>query len=432
MNRRIVITGMGVFSPVGIGVDVYWRALVSGTSGVGPITRFEVGDFPIRVAAEVPQFKPRDYIPKPHHKALKVMSWDVQLGVAAAMSAIEDAQIITGEKRVDPTRLGIYFGAGNMTTDLDEVGQACATAREQTGDIDLNLFGPAAMQTFFPLWLLKYLPNMPACHISIFVDAEGPNNSVTTGDAASTQAVGEACRVIERGAADVMICGGVDSKIHPVSLGRYQLLGQASLREGKPEEMSRPFEKSRDGFVVAEGAAALIVEDHEHAKTRGAKIYAEITGFGGGCDAYAPEKVEPEGRGTRLALQNALKDARLEPGDVDVVFANANGSIEGDRAESRAISAVFGDGTDGVPVTSTKSMIGHVSAGGGTLDAVAAVCALNEGVIPPTINYDEPDPECAVNGVGNTFLRKELKYVMVSSGGCVGQHAALLVGRYRE
>ncbi|HUW55287.1 MAG TPA: beta-ketoacyl-[acyl-carrier-protein] synthase family protein [Planctomycetota bacterium] len=432
MDRRIVITGMGVFSPVGIGVDTYWQSLVSGTSGVRPITRFQVGDFALKMVAEVPEFKPRDYIPKEQRKSLKVMSWDVKLGVAAAMSAVEDARIIVEGKRVDPTRLGISFGAGNMMTDLDEVGSSFAAATREGSEVDLCVFGPAAMQGFFPLWLLKYLPNMPACHVSIFCGAEGPSNSVTTGDAASLQALGEGCRAIERGAADVMICGGVDAKIHPVCLTRYMLMGATTTTDTKPEEMSRPFEKSRDGFVPGEGAAAVVIEEHEHAKARGATILAEIRGFGGGCDAYAPEKIEPEGRGTRQALQNALRDATLDAGDVDAVFACANGSVEGDRAESRAIAAVFGDGPDAVPVTSTRSMIGYISAAGGLLDVVAAVRAIADATIPPTINYDEPDPECSVNVVGNTALKKELRNVMVSSGGFGGQHAAILVSGYRE
>ena len=432
MNRRIVITGMGVFSPLGIGADTHWQGLVSGTSAVRPITRFDVGDFPIKMVAQTPDFKPRDYIPKQHRKSLKVMSWDVKLGVAAAMSAVEDSQIIVEGKRVDPARLGISFGAGNMMSDPDEIAGSFAAATVKGSEVDLEAFGPAAMQGFFPLWLLKYLPNMPACHISIFCDAQGPSNSVTTGDAASVQALGEGCRAIERGAADVMICGGVDAKIHPVSLARYMLLGTATTRDAKAEELSRPFEKSRDGFVPGEGAGAVVIEALEHAKTRGAKIHAEVTGFGGGCDACAPEKVQPEGRGARLALQNALKDATLDAGDVDAVFSCANGSIEGDRAKSRAIAAVFGDGADGVPVTATRSMMGYISAGGGILDVVAAVRAIADGTVPPTLNYDEPDPECVVNVVGNTALHKELKNVMVSSGGFGGQHAALAVSSYRE
>jgi 3-oxoacyl-[acyl-carrier-protein] synthase II len=432
MGRRVVVTGLGILSPVGVEVDTYWRALVSGTSGVRPVTRFEVGDYPIQAAAEITSdFKPRDYIPKEHRKALKVMAWDIQLGVAAAMSAVQHSGIITETRRVDPTRLGVSFGCGSIASDVDELGPALVPAVKPGQSLDFRLFGTEAMKTFFPLWMLKYLPNMPACHISIFCDAQGPNNSITTGDAASTQALGEAYRVIERGSADVMICGGVDGKVNPLSFIRYQLLGNVNLKGGKPEEMSRPFEKSRCGFVIGEGAAAVILEELEHARARGAKIYAELTGYGSACDAYDVDRIHPDGRGMCLALKNALRDAKLKCEDVDAVFANAKGTVEGDRAESRALNTVFGKGTRGVRVTSTKSMIGYISAAMGVMDAVAASCAVGANTIPPTINYHEPDPECAVNVVANTACETELNHVVVSSGGFGGQFAVLVISKCR-
>jgi len=432
MGRRVVITGLGILSPVGIDVDTYWRALVNGTSGVRPVMRFEVGEYAIQAAAEIPpDFKPRDYIPKEHRKALKVMAWDIQLGVAAALSAVQHSGIITETKRVDPTRLGTSFGCGSIASDVDELGPALVPAVKPDHSLDLRLFGTEAMKTFFPLWMLKYLPNMPACHISIFCDAQGPDNSITTGDAASTQAIGEAYRVIERNSADVMICGGVDGKINPLSFIRYQLLGNVNVSGGKPEELSRPFDRLRCGFVIGEGAGAVILEELEHAKARGAKIYAEITGYGSACDAYRVDKVHPEGRGMCLALKNALRDAKRRPDEVDAVFASASGTVEGDRAESRALNTVFGRGTDGVRVTSTKSMIGYISAAMGVIDTVAAACAVGANVIPPTINYREPDPECAVNVVANTACETELNHVLVSSGGFGGQVAVLVISKYK-
>lgn len=429
MPRRVVITGIGVFSPVGIGQDEYVRSLLSGTSGVAAVTRFETGTFPIRFAAEVPAFKPRDYIPKQHRKAIKVMSWDVQLGVAAAMAAVEDAGIITETGRVDPTRLGTSFGCGHIASNVDEMGEAFAAAVID-GRFDVRTFGTEAMRTFFPLWLLKYLPNMPACHVSIFCDTQGPNNSITSGDCASTQALGEARRVIERGAADVMIAGGVDAKINPISFVRYYLLNATTTADGDPKTLSRPFEKSRSGFVIGEGGAGLILEEYEHARARGATIYAELKGYGSGCDAWRVDEPHPDGRGARIAMQNALRTAGLNASDIDAVFASANGSVAGDRAESRAINAVFGTGRDdAVPVTSTKSMIGFISAGSGVLDVAAAVGAIAEGVIPPTLNYDEPDPECNVNVVANTARKAALDHVMISSGGFGGQHAAVVISR---
>lgn len=429
MNRRVVVTGLGVFSPLGIDVDTNWQGLLSGTSGISPITRFDIGDHPVQAAGQVPDFKPRDHIPKEHRKALKVMSWDVRLGVAAAMAAIEHAGIITEEKRVDPTRLGVSFGSGFMASDIDEMAPAFVECTKPGQEFDLKLFGVEAMRSFFPLWLLKYLPNMPACHISIFVDAEGPSNSITTGDASSAQAIGEGCRVIERGAADVMICGGVDGKVNPTSLSRYQLLGLACTVQDDPKKLSRPFEKSRSGFVPAEGGAAIVLESYDHAKARGAEIYAEITGYGSGCDAYRAEKVHPDGRGMQTALRSALRDAKLNGGEVDAVFANANGSVEGDRAESRALKAVFTDG--GPVVTSTKSMWGYISAAQAVLDVVAACGALSKAAVPPTLNYDVPDPECPVNVVTGAAREMELNHVVVNSGGFGGQFAALLVSKFK-
>jgi 3-oxoacyl-[acyl-carrier-protein] synthase II len=427
-----VVTGLGILSPVGIDVDTYWKALVSGTSGIRPVTRFATGSYPVQAAGEITSdFKPRDYIPKEHRKALKVMAWDIQLGVAAAMSAVGHSGIITETRRVDPARLGVSFGCGQIASDVDEMGPALVPSVKADHTLDYKVLGAEAMRTFFPLWMLKYLPNMPACHISIFCDAQGPDNSITTGDAASTQAIGEGFRVIERGCADVMICGGVDAKVSPLSFIRYQLLADVNLSGGKPEELSRPFDKTRCGFAVGEGAGSVILEELEHAKARGATIYAEIEGYGAGCDAYSVDKVHPDGRGMRVAMQGALRDAKLSPGDVDMVFAGATGAKEGDRAESRALNTVFGKGPESVRVTSTKSMIGYISAAMGVIDTVAASCAVRANVIPPTINYHVPDPECAVNVVANQAQEKELNHVLVNSGGFGGQFAVLAIRKYR-
>ena len=428
MSRRTVITGLGVVSPLGIGKDCFWEALGSGTSGVGPVTLFDLGDYPVRAAAEVPDFKARNYIPKEHRKAVKLMSRDVQLGVASAMLAVEDAGIITGENRVDPTRLGTSFGCGFIASDVNEIAEAFAVSVID-GKLDLRKFGIESMKTFFPLWLLKYLPNMPACHVSIFCNTQGPNNSLTSGDAASTQAVGEACRVIERGGADVMICGGVDGKVNPISYMRFKILGNVVTRNRKLEELSRPFEKSRAGAVPGEGSVGLILEEYEHAKTRGATIYAELKGYGLGCDAYKVNEVHPEGRGMRIAMRNALRTSGLAPDEIDLIFAGANGSVVGDAAESRAINAVFGEDAGGPLVTSTKSMIGYISAATGIFDVAAAMGALRRQSIPPTINYDEPDPECNVNVVGNTAREATLDNILINSGGFGGQFSALVVGK---
>ncbi len=444
MDRRIVITGIGVFSSVGIGQEAFAQALFAGVSGVKPISKFDVGDFPIRVGAEVPKFKTRDYIPEEQKKAIKVMSYDVQLGVAAGMSAVADARIIpslvlgketttpnggTVPERVDPARLGISFGCGFISSDVDELAPPYFQAVKEDA-LDYRQLGDALMKGLTPLWLLKFLPNMPACHISIFVDAQGPNNSLTTGDAASLEAIGEGFRVLQRGWADVMICGGVDAKVNPISLARYRLLGWTNTKPGAPETLARPFEKSRAGFVVGDGAAALILETLDHAQARGATIYGEVLGFGGGCDARGLNKIDPDGRGCRIAMKAALRDAKVNPAEIGAVFANAGGSVQGDRAEARAIASVFGAGPKAAPVTATRSMIGHISSGGGALDAAAALAAFKAGAIPPTLNYDVPDRECPVNVVGKSARQALLDKVLINNGGFGGQFVSLVLGRY--
>jgi 3-oxoacyl-[acyl-carrier-protein] synthase II len=400
------------------------------------------------------------------------MSYDVQLGVVAAMSAVADSGIIpalgkgtagtvpdsgtvpmsgTVPGRVDPTRLGISFGCGNISSDPEELASSYAAGVKDNA-VDYRAIGAEVMKGLTPLWLLKYLPNMPACHVSIFVDAQGPNNSLTTGDAASLEAIGEAFRVIRRGWADVMIAGGVDAKVNPINLIRYRLLGWANMNDGAPETLARPFDKARAGFVVGEGAASLILEELHHARARGAKIYGEVLGFGGGCDATGLNEPHPDGRGCRIAMTAALRDAKTAPADVDAIFANASGAVVGDRAEARAIASVFGPYVAHPPsgvssssstqpraagrqtpplVTATRSMIGHVSAGGGALDAVAALSAIEAGAIPPTLNCDAPDPECPVNVMKRTPLSvANLDRILINNGGFGGQFASLVIGRY--
>lgn len=425
MSRRVVITGLGAVTPIGVGADAYWTSLAHGVSGIRPFSRFDVNGFPIKAAAEVRDFDPRAFIPQ--KKALKVMAWDIQLAVAAAAMAVDDSRIITPEKRVAPDRLGCSFGAGLISTDIDEIAPTIMHSMDEQKQFKLLRFGTSVMADLFPLWLLKYLPNMPACHVSIFYDAQGPNNSLTTGDTASAQAIGEAFRIISRGKADVMICGGADAKLNLLSMVRYQLTGQANTEGGDAAKLSRPFDRKRAGFVVGEGAAAIVLEEVEHARRRGAKIYAELAGYGAGCDAWRVDTPHPEGRGTQVALKQVFRDSGLTPADVDAVFANARGTRDGDRAECRALHAVCGDLASKVPVTSTKSMLGYISAALGVLDVVAAVRALGEQVIPPTLNYEEPDPECPVNVVAGKAKEAKLRNVLVNTAGFGGQCAALML-----
>ena len=287
------------------------------------------------------------------------------------------------------------------------------------------------MSQLFPLWLLKYLPNMPACHISIFFDAQGPSNSITTGDSASLQAIGEAYRVIARGDADIMITGGAGSKIDPLALVRYYLLEKLITADGGPERIYRVFDKNRKGFIVGEGSGILILEDLESAKARGGQIHAELVGYGAAFDAYDINKVHPDGRGIRGAMNRALEDASLSPGEIDLVIAHGLGTSDSDSAESKALKSVFGE--DGVPVTALKPILGYASAAGGSFDGIAGILALNNKIIPPLINLDEVDNECSgVNFVTEASPKAAINNVLINAFGFGGQAASLIVRKYEE
>jgi 3-oxoacyl-[acyl-carrier-protein] synthase II len=282
----------------------------------------------------------------------------------------------------------------------------------------------------FPLWLLKHLPNMVAAHISIIHEAQGPNNTIVTACSASTQAVGEAARIIERGDADVILAGGADSRIDPLSLVAYSLLGAVTTADRPPEELSRPYDRKRDGFVLGEGAACLVLESEEHAKARGASIYAEVAGYGSSFDAYAVTSPEPEGRGAIQAMKAALRDAKVGPDDVDYISAHGTSTVLNDRMETIAVKKLFGDRAAKVPMSSIKSMIGHLIGAAGAIEAVTSVLAIRDGVVPPTINLTDPDPECDLDYVPNEAREAKVRTVLSNSFGFGGQNAALVLREY--
>ena len=321
------------------------------------------------------------------------MARDIQLAVAAAELAIADSGLADGG--VDPARFGVDLGAGLISTELDELAPAINFASREDESFDYDLYGREGIPQIQPIWLLKYLPNMLACHISILLDCQGPSNTITEAEAASNVAIGEATRIISRGRAEVMISGGADSKIHPLSLIRMSLLGQMSHWSGDPSEACRPFDTRRDGWVVGEGAGILILEEYEHAKVRGARIYGEILGFGSGCDAHPGGGLDPEGSGTEIAIRSALKDAGLRPDEIGHVNAHGAATVESDLAESRALARIFGD--RGVPVTALKGYMGNSVSGCGGVELLASLISLRQGAIPPAINCDEIDPACPVD-----------------------------------
>jgi 3-oxoacyl-[acyl-carrier-protein] synthase II len=306
--------------------------------------------------------------------------------------AIADAGLVDGG--VDPTRLGVDLGAGLISSELDELAPAIAHA-SASGTFDFDDYGREGIPMITPIWLLKYLPNMLACHISILVDCQGPSNTITEAEAASCLAIGEAARIIARGRADVMISGGADSKIHPLSLVRMSLLKQMSSWQGEPSQACKPFDVRRDGTVAGEGAGILILEEREHALTRGAKIYGELLGFGSGCDAQAAGGLDPDGAGTEIAVRAALKDANLAPGEVGHVSAHGIGTPVSDLAEARALGRIFGP--ESVPVTALKGYLGNSVSGCGAVELIGSLLGVNRALIPPVLNCDEPDPACALD-----------------------------------
>jgi 3-oxoacyl-[acyl-carrier-protein] synthase II len=427
-QRRVVITGLGLVSPIGIGPGPFWSSLAEGRGGIGKIAAFPVSGLPNDLGAEVKNFDPKTLATAKHRKALakslRVMARDIQLAVAAAELALADAKLEDGG--VDPTRIGVDLGAGLISTELDELAPAISLATHDDGTFDYEIYGSGGIGEIPPLWLLKYLPNMPACHISILCDCQGPSNSITEAEAASNIAIGEACRIIARDRADVMISGGADSKIHPLSLVRMSLLGQMSAWSGEPSEAGRPFDRARDGWVPGEGAGILILEEREHALGRGARIYGEILGFGSGCDAMPQGGLDPEGSGTEIAIRAALRDAGLEPRDIGHVNAHGAGTQVSDLAEARAFHRVFGDGPS-VPVTALKGYFGNIVSGCGAVELVASLLGVNRGAIPPTLNCTDPDPECDLDIVRGAPRPTDNRIFLKTNLTRHGQAAALVI-----
>ena len=389
-QREVVITGLGVISPIGIGPDDVWDSLVQRRSGISELTAFDNSTCPCKLAGQVNDFEPKQYV-RPR-KSLKVMSRDIQLGFAAADMAVSDSGLKDAE--VDPESMGVIFGADLMYCDIDELldpMRSCVV----DGHFQFARWGSHALSEMYPLWLLKYLPNMPACHIGIAHDARGPNNSITLGDVSSLQAITEAVRVIQRNQADVIIAGGTSSQIHPTCID-FRLRTQLTHRNPSPPSTAcRPFDTDRDGTVPSEGAASFVLESREHAERRGAQILARILGYGSTFQPPATNGQPVSGSAIRAGIQTALSDAGMRPEDIGHVNAHGIATVANDRVEAQVIRDVLGD----VPVTAPKSFFGDIGAGGGAVEAVVSLLAFARGEIPVTLNYEQPDPDCPVNVV---------------------------------
>jgi len=425
--RRVVVTGLGVVAPNGVGKDAFWNACLNGKSGVAPIRSFDASGHPVKVAAEVPDFDISPYLTTSQRKNAKLMGRAMRFAVGAAGLAILDSGL--DWKNEDPERLGVVMGTGIVPVDIPEIAPAIFNSCDEDGKLDVTRLGQQK-DALFPLWILKYLPNMVAAHISLAFNAQGPNSTITTACAAGTQAVGEAFRLIARGDADVCLAGGADSRIDPLMILAYSALGALSNSDRPAAEVSRPFDGGRDGFVLGEGSGVLMLEELERAKARGAVIYAEVLGMGTSFDAYAVTKPDPDAKGAARAITSALREGRVDPKDVDYINAHGTSTRLNDLMETAAVKRVFGERARTLPMSSIKSMVGHLIGAAGAVEAVALALSLHSNALPPTINQTNPDPACDLDYVPNTAREKRTKVGLSTSFGFGGQNAALVMSRF--
>ncbi|MGN6367520.1 MAG: beta-ketoacyl-[acyl-carrier-protein] synthase family protein [Phycisphaerae bacterium] len=444
--RRVVITGLGAISPHGLGAPTYWNALLEGKSSIAPLTRFDPSAFPSRVAGQVPAFKTTEFVPKSYRKATKIMARDIELAVVAADLAVKDAKLLTkgiagslpadqtaNWFKPDPTRVGCNIGAGLICADMDELTAAMAQARNPDNTLSLAKWGrsddpgkTSGMENLTPLWLLKYLPNMLACHVSIIHDTQGPSNTITCGQASAGLALAEAARTIQRGNADMALIGGCESKVHPMGLVRWTLLNRLNTRDNdNPAAACRPYDKEAGGSVLAEGGAVLVIEEYEHAKRRGATIYAEVAGLGASSNAaLSVTEVDESGEASAYALRKAIKDAQLTPDQVNLVIPAGYGIPNWDRSDANALKAVFGPALANTTITAARAGIGDCGAGAQALDLVAAALSLHSQTIPPTANTQHPLDNFPL---ATNKLSKPLAHAAVLTTALGGQNSAVIL-----
>lgn len=426
--RRVVITGLGVVAPNGVGKESFWNACLNGKSGVGPIRSFDAAGHPVQIAAEVPDFDVEPFIPASQRKSLKIMGRAMRFAVAAAGLAVKDSELDLENE--NPEDIGVVMGTGLVPVDLPELTPALVSSCDETGQLQPRLLGERGRQALFPLWILKYLPNMVAAHISLALNAQGPNSTITTACAAGTQAVGEAFRLVSRGDAEIVLAGGADSRIDPLMILAYTALGALSTSARPAATVSRPFDGDRDGFVLGEGAGVLVLEELERAKKRGAVIYGEVLGMGTSFDGYSVTKPDPDGKGAARAITSALREARTDPRDVDYINAHGTSTRLNDIMETMAVKRVFGEGAKALPLSSIKSMVGHLIGAAGAVEAAALALTLHHGTLPPTINQTQPDPACDLDYVPNQAREQRVRTAISTSFGFGGQNAALVMRQF--
>ena len=447
MSRRVVITGLGPVSGLGLGIDPTWDRVTAGQSAVAPIRSFDPSGFACRIAAEIEEFKVRDYVPKSYRKGTKVMARDIELAVAAADLAAKDAGIVTrgnangtdAPPSYESSRMGAHIGAGLIAADLDELTAALTEATDDQGKFDYHKWGSEGIGHLTPLWLLKYLPNMLACHVTIIHDAQGPSNTITCGETSALLSVGESLRVIQRDAADLCFCGGAESKMNLLTYLRQIYTDRLNTTDNdEPATAVRPFCQTAAGTVVGEGGGIVTLEALDTFISRASRggegdgpsprAYAEVLGFGASQTVNPKARnLEPdeEGKGIALAIKAALREAQVEPSQIDLIVPFGIAVAAYDRAEAAALRSVFGDGLADIPVASVKSMVGNCGAGAGGLDICVAAKALAQQTVPAIINCREPLPGLAAGSAQSRTV--DLKHALIYSTGLGGQNAAMVL-----
>jgi 3-oxoacyl-[acyl-carrier-protein] synthase II len=420
--RRAVITGLGLITPLGLDLPSVWEALRAGRGGVRRITSFDPGALPVQFGGEVADFDARVYLDRKDRKQLKTMPPTSRFAVVGARFALADSGVDRG--RLDPERFGVVLGAGTVPGDLGQLGAAAvASVAGPDGPVDLRRWGAEGMANIPPMWMLNHIPNMSACHVSILNDARGPNNSVTQTDAGAVLALAEARRMIGRDRGDFFLVGGADARINPITLVRRCLFSPLSRSNEEPGKACRPFDRHRDGMVLGEGAGLLVLEELGHARRRGARIYAEVVGFGAAFDRGRG------GRGLARAVRRALAEAGVGPGEVDHVNAHGVGTVEGDAWEARGLHEVFGACDPAPGVFAAKGYFGNAGAAGGGVELAVSLLALAHGLLPATLNHEEPDPACPVRVVREPRLVRRPYFLKVSCTEA-GQCAAVVCRKW--
>ena len=426
MLRRVVVTGMGMVTPVGRDLESSWTALQEGRSGVGAISLFDASSFPTKIAAEAKDFELAEYV-------ADSARWiehcrNTKFAIAAARMAIDHSGLET-KSDLDRSRFGVYLGSGEGQQDFPRfVKLVHASTRE--GHVDTSCFTREGLKALHPIHEAEQEPGTPAGHLAGIFGARGPNANCLTACAASSQAIGEATEIIRRGDADVMLSGGTHSMIHPFGVTGFNLLTALSTRNDEPTRASRPFDRDRDGFILGEGAGMVVLEELEHAKARGAIILGEVAGYGSTADAFRLTDTHDEGRGAIACIREALQDAEVNASDVDYINAHGTSTSVNDSIESLAIRRSFGEAAYKVPVSSTKSMMGHLIAAAGSVEAIVCLLAIRDGVVPPTINLDNPGDDCDLDYVPHEARRRKVDVTLSNSFGFGGQNIALILRRF--